>query len=353
MDDPAGHYAALGVDPAATSEAITAAYRRKARMLHPDIPGTGDAAAFIRVQQAYEVLGDAARRAAYDRARGAARTDLPPPPAEPAWHFLHLDDRPVALWAGLGALCCLAAGIAVVRLSRHEAAAPVTVTPATPVPAPLSFAVPTADGPATHYVLPSAADAILWRHDAARDAYLPAGHIAAFAAVRALGLVRQHGLVEIPLADGSTGFIDAVRLEPGDRAAARRAYCAYNAGVPPTNGEILDRHGAGAARLEISNHGPLPAVVRLRDAEGRAAVTVFVSPGDRTTVDNVPDSAYRPDFAIGELWSRACNGFAAGMRAQRFAFYASPAGLSPLVIPPELSVAPAPVDIPDTAFEEE
>jgi hypothetical protein len=213
--------------------------------------------------------------------------------------------------------------------------------------------VAAAAGSATHYVLPSAADAVLWRYDATRDSYLPAGHIAAFTAVRALGLVREHGLVEVPLADGSTGFIDATRLEPGDRAAARRAYCAYNAGVPPTNGEILDRHGAGTARLEISNHGPLPAVVRLRDAEGRAAVTVFVSPGDRTTVDNVADSAYRPDFAIGELWSRACNGFAAGMRAQRFAFYASPAGLSPLVIPPELSVAPAPVDIPDAAFEEE
>ena len=40
----------LEVDPAAAPEAITAAYRRKARVLHPDVPGTGDAAAFIRLK---------------------------------------------------------------------------------------------------------------------------------------------------------------------------------------------------------------------------------------------------------------------------------------------------------------
>ena len=49
----------------------------------------------------------------------------------------------------------------------------------------------------------------------------------------------------------------------------------------------------------------------------------------------------------------ACNGFSPGMRAQRFAGYASVSGLSPLVIPPDLSVAPAPEDIPDAAFERE
>ena len=41
------------------------------------------------------------------------------------------------------------------------------------------------------------------------------------------------------------------------------------------------------------------------------------------------------------------------MRAQRFAYFASPSGLSPLVIPPGLSVGPAPEDIPDAEFEHE
>ena len=46
---------------------ITAAFRRKARVLHPDVPGTGNAEAFMSVKEAYDVLGDAGRRAAYDR----------------------------------------------------------------------------------------------------------------------------------------------------------------------------------------------------------------------------------------------------------------------------------------------
>ena len=57
--------------PGDYTEAITAAFRRKARMVHPDVPGTGDAAAFIRVKQAYDLLGDAYRRAAYDRSARA------------------------------------------------------------------------------------------------------------------------------------------------------------------------------------------------------------------------------------------------------------------------------------------
>jgi hypothetical protein len=68
-------------------------------------------------------------------------------------------------------------------------------------------------------------------------------------------------------------------------------------------------------------------------------------------IGDLPDVSYRPEYAIGELWSRACNSFAAGMRAQRFPFFATPAALPLLVIPPGVSVVPAPEDIPDAAFE--
>jgi hypothetical protein len=37
-DDPVGYYATLD-GPAATPEAITAAFRRKARIVHPHSPG--------------------------------------------------------------------------------------------------------------------------------------------------------------------------------------------------------------------------------------------------------------------------------------------------------------------------
>jgi len=363
MTDPAGHYAALGVDAGAAPEAITAAFRRKARVLHPDVAGTGDVAAFVRVKAAYDVLGNAGRRAAYDRAARAAATA--PPQMESVPRGPRLSDLPVAAWIGLGGVLCLAAVMSVIAATRFRHPSPPRQTsearqispPATAVtPAVTPRVEPAAgpalaSGPATHYVLPAGGDAVLWRHRAGTDGYLPAGHIAAFSPVRVLRLVPQHGLMEIALADGSSGFIDASRLAPGDRATARRAYCVYNAGLAPHNGEVLDRHGIGTTRLEISNRAQHPVVVKLRDTDGRAVATVFVAPGEAAAVANLPDVSYRPEFATGELWSRACDAFAAGMRAQRFADFWPVAALSPLVIRPDLSVASASVDIPDEAFD--
>ena len=67
-------YAVLGVASDAEPQAITHAFRVLVRALHPDT-GTVDARAGVerlaRVQAAYHVLRDPARRAAYDRTRAA------------------------------------------------------------------------------------------------------------------------------------------------------------------------------------------------------------------------------------------------------------------------------------------
>jgi len=63
------HYDALAVGRDATPGEIRAAYRAKARVHHPDKGGA--AAAFARIQLAFETLSDPARRATYD-ALGAA-----------------------------------------------------------------------------------------------------------------------------------------------------------------------------------------------------------------------------------------------------------------------------------------
>ena len=63
------HYAALGIDPTADPEVITAAYRALAKKFHPDsgaAAGTADAARFDQIQQAYEVLRNPEARRAYD-----------------------------------------------------------------------------------------------------------------------------------------------------------------------------------------------------------------------------------------------------------------------------------------------
>lgn len=65
------YYRELGVAADATAKEITKAYRKLARELHPD-QNPGDAAAeerFKEISAAYDVLGDAAKRAEYDEVR--------------------------------------------------------------------------------------------------------------------------------------------------------------------------------------------------------------------------------------------------------------------------------------------
>ncbi len=168
--DPEGFYTVLGLDPAANPAAIRAAFRRKAREVHPDVPGTGDAGAFVAVKRAYDVLSNGKRRESYDQAARQAVASgpslytawHPPPPRQPAEHdgsavnvdcrsayqtirgylrrpdFSRWRDLPasaIAVWVALGAflgLCIFEAGLhlraspPVVNAGIRPNAAPVT-----------------------------------------------------------------------------------------------------------------------------------------------------------------------------------------------------------------------------------
>lgn len=62
-------YEVLRIPEDADDDAIRAAYRRRARELHPDRHGGTEAAhlAFLELQAAYEILSDPERRATHDR----------------------------------------------------------------------------------------------------------------------------------------------------------------------------------------------------------------------------------------------------------------------------------------------
>ena len=72
FDSPlsASAYEVLGVDPAVDDDELRRAYRLRLRQTHPDTGG--DAALFIQVQYAWELVGTPEGRAAYDRGHGFA-----------------------------------------------------------------------------------------------------------------------------------------------------------------------------------------------------------------------------------------------------------------------------------------
>jgi K+-sensing histidine kinase KdpD len=92
------HYDVLGVARSADRNIIRAAYRALAKRYHPDVAtgAKGKAAArFRRIQEAYEVLSDARRRAEYNAQlnadalaadqRASQAPPFPWPPQEPSW----------------------------------------------------------------------------------------------------------------------------------------------------------------------------------------------------------------------------------------------------------------------------
>ena len=80
------HYAALGLDSAATLADVKKAFRRQASLHHPDRNIAVDAAARFRaVQEAYEVLSDEAKRQAYDDNRRRNLLDSPIDTAREIW----------------------------------------------------------------------------------------------------------------------------------------------------------------------------------------------------------------------------------------------------------------------------
>ncbi len=68
MSTKRDYYEVLGVDRTASPEEIKRAYRKLARQYHPDVSDAPDAEArFKEINEAYQVLSDPEKRAAYDR----------------------------------------------------------------------------------------------------------------------------------------------------------------------------------------------------------------------------------------------------------------------------------------------
>jgi DnaJ-like protein len=77
MADDADYYALLEVQPDADDATIRLAFRRLARVYHPDVAGSGSLERMQRLNVAYQTLSDPERRRAYDSSRGLAARPTP------------------------------------------------------------------------------------------------------------------------------------------------------------------------------------------------------------------------------------------------------------------------------------
>lgn len=373
--DPKGYYRLLGVDPEAGPDDITHAFRAKAKILHPDVPWTGSTEAFVRLKEAYDVLSDAHRRGVYDRIGAAASAGTAPvfrDIYDDGPDFVYTEHwrlpRGLPLYVALTLILLVGfAGLQVVsNLTTPQRRVIIPDAPSTSASEPPKHvdqrppqAADAGVGAApTHYVIPGGpGPAVLWRYDDTLMSYVPAGQLADFSSVVLLQLVPNSAMAEVRVPGGPKGFVYASRLMPGDAAEAHKAYCTYNAGAPLQNDEVLARRGNGPNRVVIENHSDQPAVFKLRDdTQAAAALAVAVTPHAMASVDSVPGGRFRPEFASGDLWSRACRTFVSGMRAERYPGYAvfeggakEPGGTARFELPPEGKAT----DLPDDAFNRE
>jgi hypothetical protein len=130
-------YGELGVDRSANRDEIAAAFRARARELHPDThpAGAADEERFKRVTRAYGVLSDPVQRARYDAGLLAApraasapdRRAAPPVSTEPSPQGKHAwFTQRAARWTVVISIVLVLLGIAaavwVISLQRNDAA---------------------------------------------------------------------------------------------------------------------------------------------------------------------------------------------------------------------------------------
>ena len=119
------HYEVLGVGRDATMAQIRSAFRRLARIHHPDTSTSGSTDALAPINDAWRVLGDPALRRAYDRSLDAG--DLAPvdddrsPPPDPSVAPLPPSNFP---WRFLVGLAAVGIGIVLLGVFTYQPSKP-------------------------------------------------------------------------------------------------------------------------------------------------------------------------------------------------------------------------------------
>jgi curved DNA-binding protein CbpA len=92
------YYAVLGVAPSATLQEIKGAYRRLARLHHPDLNKEARDDLIKRLNEANEVLRNADSRSAYDAQFAQARQSAAKSPPQSSSQLLQEEREPEMTW---------------------------------------------------------------------------------------------------------------------------------------------------------------------------------------------------------------------------------------------------------------
>jgi hypothetical protein len=130
-------YDVLGVTPDASTATIRAAYRRAAREHHPDRAGERSSARMAAINEAWAVLGDAARRHEYDLGlsehvftpfTATSPQNASPRFAEPAYNPLaRYQDPPRIPWRFMGVMAVLGSLVVILGLATVSSPKPLKV----------------------------------------------------------------------------------------------------------------------------------------------------------------------------------------------------------------------------------
>lgn len=178
--------------------------------------------------------------------------------------------------------------------------------PAPPPPRPVS--PPVRRG--AYYVVSPRADV----RDGPGPEHSSIGTLERFTTVEVLERQSDDDWLRIVAPGGVIGFVGGDVVAEGSGAAAQRQWCVANKGAPVGNGTILVKPPGGANRLLIRNTTDDDVVVKLKGADGKTRLAMYISAKETGQAGGVPDGTFQLVLATGGDFSRACGIFLNDMR---------------------------------------
>jgi hypothetical protein len=372
IHDPKKYYRILGVSKSASGGEIRSSFRKLAKLLHPDRNSDPSAPRlFQAVHEAYEVLGNAERRARYDGLPYAPGNRERPRRADgpivcSSCGRVTAQPRYVVYYFVISALMTFhkpVQGIFCAACSKRkslEASAISALAGWWGIFGPFDTVRTIIRNAKGGHQEQDYSDRLLWAN---AQAFLAAGkpelsyalaselrtsktdNLAA-AAARLIDSLKAQGVTDAPhlkspwkfslgvaflhlillLAVPATfiaffppeSLITAITNPPTIASRMDQSEC----DEPPSNGQVLDDNTnwfIDANAMDVQNRSGRDAIVKIRNAaSGKMLISFFVANNETAKFERIPDGTYRIQYALGSELDRYCAAFVSQFAAAEF-----------------------------------